>query len=210
MARYVKSFIGGLTSRVSGGDTAEAEEPAAMSPSPSPLVSIEVVTQDRAEAEEDGAGEGGDEPQPTLGTRAGDETGPEDSQGDPLERVEVSPVASVSSGEEPRLSTHEDSNEEDSLEFEEAPSQRGSLLKWTNYLRGWQERYFVVRDGVLSYFKSEIDTKYGCRGSVSLHKVKILVRACVITPRVHVFFCVARIDKGQLLGGCNMKYQQQA
>lgn len=170
MARYVKSFIGGLTSRVSGGDTAEAEEPSA-SPSPSPLVSIEVVTQDRAEAEEDG-----EEGKPLLDTCT-DETS-EDARDDPLERVEVSPVASVSSGEEPPQLNREDSNEEDSFEFEEAPSKRGSLLKWTNYLRGWQERYFVVRDGVLSYFKSEIDTQYGCRGSVSLHKVKILVRTC--------------------------------
>lgn len=57
----------------------------------------------------------------------------------------------------------------------EAPKLRGSLQKWTNYLHGWQERYFVLEDGVLSYYKSEVDTQYGCRGSISLLKVRVLV-----------------------------------
>uniref|UniRef100_A0A0K0F4U2 Collagen type IV alpha-3-binding protein (inferred by orthology to a human protein) n=1 Tax=Strongyloides venezuelensis TaxID=75913 RepID=A0A0K0F4U2_STRVS len=44
----------------------------------------------------------------------------------------------------------------------------GILIKWTNYLNGWQERYFVVSDGVLYYFKSKSEMKYGIRGSMSL------------------------------------------
>uniref|UniRef100_A0AAF5D431 START domain-containing protein n=2 Tax=Strongyloides stercoralis TaxID=6248 RepID=A0AAF5D431_STRER len=44
----------------------------------------------------------------------------------------------------------------------------GVLIKWTNYLNGWQERYFVVSDGVLYYFKSKSEMKYGIRGSMSL------------------------------------------
>lgn len=57
----------------------------------------------------------------------------------------------------------------------ECPVKRGYLAKWTNYLHGWQERYVVVAEGIMSYYKSEYDTQYGCRGSISLHKVKILV-----------------------------------
>ena len=57
----------------------------------------------------------------------------------------------------------------------ESPSMKGTLSKWTNYLHGWQERYFVLEEGLLSYFKSEMDTQYGCRGSVSLHKTKTAV-----------------------------------
>ena len=75
------------------------------------------------------------------------------------------------------LSSEEDSHlhgEEDSFDFE-APKKSGTVNKWTNYLHGWQERFFVVGDGILSYYKSEFDTQYGCRGSISLHKVKILV-----------------------------------
>lgn len=63
----------------------------------------------------------------------------------------------------------------DEEEVFEAPKLRGSLQKWTNYLHGWQERHFVLADGVLSYYKSEMDTQYGCRGSISLLKVRVLV-----------------------------------
>ena len=68
------------------------------------------------------------------------------------------------------------SDEDEGEALDHLPSICGTLSKWTNYLQGWQERHVVVRKGILSYYKSEIDTQYGCRGSVSLHKVKILVR----------------------------------
>lgn len=29
----------------------------------------------------------------------------------------------------------------------------GWLQKWTNYLKGYQRRYFVLSNGVLSYYK---------------------------------------------------------
>lgn len=54
-------------------------------------------------------------------------------------------------------------------------SYEGTLSKWTNYLHGWQSRYLVLRDGTLSYYKSEFDTGYGCRGSVSIAKAAIEV-----------------------------------
>ena len=65
----------------------------------------------------------------------------------------------------------EDVYEQDTV----VPSVKGCLSKWTNYLHGWQERYFVVGEGILSYYKTEFDTHFGCRGSISLHKAKILV-----------------------------------
>ena len=63
---------------------------------------------------------------------------------------------------------------EDLYDFE-APIMKGTLSKWTNYLHGWQERYFVLEEGVLSYFKSEFDTQFGCRGSINLPKTKVSV-----------------------------------
>jgi len=54
-------------------------------------------------------------------------------------------------------------------------SYEGNLSKWTNYLHGWQLRYLVLRDGTLSYYKSEFDTGYGCRGSVSVAKAAVEV-----------------------------------
>lgn len=44
----------------------------------------------------------------------------------------------------------------------------GVLKKWTNYVNGWQERYFEIRNGKLLYYKSKADKVYGCRGAFSL------------------------------------------
>ena len=88
-------------------------------------------------------------------------------------RLKNSPVdskLSVSSEEDNHL------NEEDMEEVTECTLKRGTLHKWTNYLHGWQQRFFAVGEGVLCYYKSEFDIQFGCRGSASLHKVKILVR----------------------------------
>ncbi|EFX89333.1 hypothetical protein DAPPUDRAFT_40354 [Daphnia pulex] len=49
----------------------------------------------------------------------------------------------------------------------------GTLSKWTNYIHGWQDRYIVVKDGVMAYYKSQQDTGYGCRGSVSIRQASI-------------------------------------
>lgn len=34
---------------------------------------------------------------------------------------------------------------------------KGWLAKWTNYLKGYQKRWFVLHDGLLSYYRSEFD-----------------------------------------------------
>lgn len=56
------------------------------------------------------------------------------------------------------------------------PELQGTLSKWTNYIHGWQTRFIVLKDGTLSYYKSEQDSGYGCRGSISLYKANIKVR----------------------------------
>lgn len=63
---------------------------------------------------------------------------------------------------------HEDSDYEPAL-----PEIQGVLSKWTNYLHGWQDRYIVLKEGTLSYYKSENDTAFGCRGAVSLAKASV-------------------------------------
>ena len=50
-----------------------------------------------------------------------------------------------------------------------------NLFKWTNYIHGWQERYVVLKDGVLSYYKSQNETQYGCRGAIALKQSTIIV-----------------------------------
>lgn len=51
----------------------------------------------------------------------------------------------------------------------------GVLSKWTNYIHGWQDRWVVLKNNTLSYYKSQDETEYGCRGSLCLTKA-------VITP----------------------------
>lgn len=55
------------------------------------------------------------------------------------------------------------------------PELHGTLSKWTNYIHGWQDRYIVLKDGTLAYYKSEDDTAYGCRGAISIFKAVIKV-----------------------------------
>lgn len=52
---------------------------------------------------------------------------------------------------------------------------KGYLSKWTNYIHGWQPRFIVLKNGNLSYYKSELDSDFGCRGAISLHKATIKV-----------------------------------
>ncbi|XP_053153072.1 pleckstrin homology domain-containing family A member 3-like isoform X4 [Hemicordylus capensis] len=44
----------------------------------------------------------------------------------------------------------------------------GALLKWTNYLSGWQPRYFVLENGILSYYDSQDDVGKGSKGSIKM------------------------------------------
>uniref|UniRef100_A0A671UCS8 Ceramide transfer protein n=1 Tax=Sparus aurata TaxID=8175 RepID=A0A671UCS8_SPAAU len=48
-------------------------------------------------------------------------------------------------------------------------------FQWTNYIHGWQDRWVVLKNNTLSYYKSQDETEYGCRGSLCLSKA-------VITP----------------------------
>ncbi|XP_050401750.1 ceramide transfer protein [Patella vulgata] len=65
---------------------------------------------------------------------------------------------------------------DDEDELEEEPSAQelqGTISKWTNYLHGWQDRFIVLKDSTLSYYKSEDETAFGCRGAVSLSKATV-------------------------------------
>ncbi|KJE96930.1 hypothetical protein CAOG_09049 [Capsaspora owczarzaki ATCC 30864] len=44
----------------------------------------------------------------------------------------------------------------------------GWLLKWTNYMSGWRERWFILKGGALSYYRSKEEVTETCRGTVSL------------------------------------------
>lgn len=56
---------------------------------------------------------------------------------------------------------------------EQTINKDGNLFKWTNFVTGWQERYFMLKDGLLSYYKSESEKEIGCRGAISIQKAKV-------------------------------------
>lgn len=51
----------------------------------------------------------------------------------------------------------------------------GVLYKWTNYITGWQPRWFVLDNGILSYYDSEDDVCKGSKGSIKISVCEIKV-----------------------------------
>jgi len=51
---------------------------------------------------------------------------------------------------------------------------RGSIQKWTNYWTGWQTRWLVLKDGILSYYNSKHEVKKGCRCSFKLSACDVI------------------------------------
>lgn len=59
----------------------------------------------------------------------------------------------------------------------ESIKMRGVLYKWTNYAGGYKKRWFVLEDGVLSYYRAQEDEPVSCRGSISLKVAKLWIDA---------------------------------
>jgi len=49
------------------------------------------------------------------------------------------------------------------------PETKGWLYKWTNYIKGYQKRWFVLQNGLLSYYRNQAEMAHTCRGTISLH-----------------------------------------
>lgn len=71
--------------------------------------------------------------------------------------------------------TDENITVSDNSDLEDVSTQelRGYLSKWTNYIHGWQDRFIVLKDSTLSYYKSELESNLGCRGALCLKKAKV-------------------------------------
>uniref|UniRef100_A0A8C3A1L8 Oxysterol-binding protein n=1 Tax=Cyclopterus lumpus TaxID=8103 RepID=A0A8C3A1L8_CYCLU len=41
-------------------------------------------------------------------------------------------------------------------------------LRWTNYLKGYQRRWFVLSNGLLSYYRTQAEMAHTCRGTINL------------------------------------------
>ena len=49
----------------------------------------------------------------------------------------------------------------------------GYLLKWTNYIKGYQKRWISINNGLLSYFRSPNEMDHTCRGAINLANASI-------------------------------------
>lgn len=55
----------------------------------------------------------------------------------------------------------------------DAREMKGYLKKWTNYTSGYKLRWFVLEDGVLSYYKHQDDTGSACRGAINMRIARL-------------------------------------
>ncbi|KAM4705129.1 LOW QUALITY PROTEIN: pleckstrin homology domain-containing family A member 8 [Rhinophrynus dorsalis] len=74
----------------------------------------------------------------------------------------------------------------------------GILYKWTNYISGWQPRWFLLCGGILSYYDSREDAWKGCKGSIQMAVCEIQVhptdstRMDLAIPGEQYFYLKAR------------------
>lgn len=61
----------------------------------------------------------------------------------------------------------------DPLAGREAREMKGFLKKWTNYRKGYQLRWFVLEEGVLSYYKHQDDAGSACRGAINMRIARL-------------------------------------
>lgn len=82
----------------------------------------------------------------------------------------------------------------------------GNLLKWTNYWMGWQLRWFVLKDGVLSYYNNQNESKSGgCKRSFKIFLFDIIVNK---NDNTRVDLIVAN-DQHLYLKACDYKERQK-
>jgi hypothetical protein len=49
----------------------------------------------------------------------------------------------------------------------------GHLKKWTNYKSGYKARWFVLENGILSYYRNKDESENACRGSINMKAARI-------------------------------------
>ena len=51
---------------------------------------------------------------------------------------------------------------------------QGWLWKWTNYVKGYQQRWFVLSNGLFSYYRTQNEMDHTCRGTINLASAFII------------------------------------
>ncbi|QIW96240.1 hypothetical protein AMS68_001758 [Peltaster fructicola] len=79
----------------------------------------------------------------------------------------------------------------------ESREMKGYLRKWTNYTSGFKLRWFVLEDGVLSYYKNQEDAGSACRGAINMKIARLKM-----DPKDKLVF--------EILGKSSVKYNLKA
>ncbi|TFY74707.1 hypothetical protein EWM64_g9304, partial [Hericium alpestre] len=74
-----------------------------------------------------------------------------------------------------RQFTNQDTTLLEDTPLTEPPTLKGYLNKYTNVARGYNTRWFVLKDGILSYYRHQEDEQVASRGSISM-------KTCVLRP----------------------------
>lgn len=101
------------------------------------------------------------------------------------------------------------SSDHSDLEENRNPELRGYLSKWTNYIHGWQDRFIVLKDSTLSYYKSELESNLGCRGALCLKKAKVKVRFLSYCKDCALFSVIRKSHANSLPSRCTAPYIKQ-
>ena len=79
---------------------------------------------------------------------------------------------------------------------------QGTLKKWTNYAKGYLDRYFVLENGKLAYYQSARDYPDGERWCLSVHSFEVeshegctmRVISHSVTPPCRLFLTTQRME----------------
>uniref|UniRef100_A0A0X3NGR4 PH domain-containing protein n=1 Tax=Schistocephalus solidus TaxID=70667 RepID=A0A0X3NGR4_SCHSO len=63
------------------------------------------------------------------------------------------------------------------VQIADPPLSSGWLYKWTNYLKGYKKRWFVLENGLFSYYKSSDAVVHSCMGTINLADVSIISKS---------------------------------
>ncbi|KAF9789636.1 kinase-like domain-containing protein [Thelephora terrestris] len=72
------------------------------------------------------------------------------------------------------------------------PTLKGYLQKYTNVVRGYSTRWFVLKDGTLSYYRDQEDENISSRGSIAMKTVVLKVASGSNEQRFEIHYTPSR------------------
>merc|ERR1712066_467187 len=83
----------------------------------------------------------------------------------------------------------------------ESVQYNGWLHKWTNYIHGYQKRYFMIENDYLSYYRSDAENQ-SCRGRLKLSSANFHIQSSTM-------FCITSGTQNYTLKAQNETHRQR-